>query len=240
MLTCFVIDDEPHAIDVLTKYIKRTPELQILGSEEDSLKGLTAVQNLLPDVTFLDIDMPNLNGLELSNLLNGKTMIVFTTASATHAIDAYTRNAADYLLKPIAYERFLLSIVRLRERKNLVRKPENQQSYFFIQSETKSRIVRINFDDIFYVESLNNYVIIYHGNEKTIAYVTLKELNLLLPANRFSRVHKSFVVNNHKIRSIEGNKITLSGKPEAAIFIGNTYKADFLNTVQGLSIKRNL
>jgi DNA-binding LytR/AlgR family response regulator len=233
MLNCYIVDDEQHAIDVLAKYIARTPGLVLSGSNTDPINGLTVVRAIQPDIIFLDIDMPGLSGIEFLHLLYEKSGVVFTTAMPQYAVEAYLHNLSDYLLKPITYERFLNCILRQRDRV-----PSADNDHFFVRCELKSKIVRINCSDVIYVESLNNYVMIHYNDEKTIAYITMKEVLNFLPGRNFSRIHKSFIINNNKISSITGNQVFLTGKKDA-ITIGQTYREEFLNKIGERTLRRS-
>jgi DNA-binding LytR/AlgR family response regulator len=241
MLSCYIVDDESHAVDVLTKYVARTPGLTLAGSNNDPVTGLNEVRIISPDIIFLDIDMPGMSGIEFLHMLTEKSAVVFTTALTAYAVEAYIHNLTDYLLKPISYERFLNCIGRQEAR--LANNRQQQQvvarDYFFVQCELKSKMVRINFGDISYVESLNNYVIIHQNNQKNIAYITLKEVLDFLPDTQFTRIHKSFIINDDRIHSIVGNQVYLTGKELQAIAIGQTYREGFFNKVSLRSLKRH-
>ena len=240
MLNCYIVDDESHAIDVLARYIKKTDGLELAGSNEDPVKALMEVKEVAPDIIFLDIDMPVLTGNQFSKLVSENTCVAFTTASPDHAVDAFTDNVADYLLKPISYERFLKCIGKVERSLKTAKPAVVNDEYFFIQCEMKSKLIRMSFEDISYIESLNNYVIIYHNGQKHISYITLKEICDFLPNQNFSRVHKSFIINDKKIKAIEGNQIFLTEKTESIITIGNAYRENFLNKIMNKSLKRKV
>jgi len=239
MLNCYIVDDELHAISVLERYIAKTPGITLAGSSNDSVTGLDSVKQIKPDIIFLDVDMPGLSGLEFLQLLTDKSGVVFTTASAVHAVEAYSNNLSDYLLKPISYERFLNCILKQQNRLGSDKKPVVNSDHFFVQCELKSKIIRIAFSDIQYVESLNNYVMIFHNDQKSVVYITMKEVLEFLPAQHFSRVHKSFIINDNKIQTIVGNQIGLTGKEQRSITIGQTYRETFFNKINGKILKRH-
>jgi len=241
MLNCYIVDDELHALNVLSDYIIRTPNINLVGKCDDPLLALQEINDIVPDVAFFDIEMPNISGIELSKLVKKEISIIFTTAHPNFAVDAFDCGSYDFLLKPIKYERFLRSIQKIAEiRKVLNQDPvaHFQKDHIFIQSGLKGQMIRINLEDIVYIESLNNYIIIHVNNEKYIVYLTLKETLETLPANWFSRIHKSIIVNDDKIKSIEGNRVIIDDKTKLAI--GSTYKDAFLEKISKNLVKRKL
>lgn len=217
MLTCYIIDDETHAIKSLKTYVEKTPLLHLLGYNENPLAALASFQesSTYPDITFLDIDMPQISGLELSGMLNGHTAVVFTTAHPGFALEAFELNISDYLLKPIAYPRFLKCIQKLSEQVNAKRNSEKdpKEDFIYIQSEGKGKLIRIAINDIIVVESQKNYVAITTPVKKFLTYLTLTEIEEKLPPV-FLRISKSFIVNTSKINLVEGNKIVLNASQE--------------------------
>ncbi len=234
MLSSYIVDDEFHAIELLSDYINQTPGLKLNGSSLNAIEALHELSNHLPDILFLDIDMPYLSGLELFKLIDSRVQVVFTTAHANYAVDSYNLNASDFLLKPIRYERFVNCFNRIVD--NLAQKtsPVGSSSnidYIYIQSGLKSKIIKIIFDDILYIESLNNYLVIYLLHEKHIVYLSLKEILERLPEAQFSRIHKSFIINYTKIRVIEGNRVFVSSHLPP-FNIGAQFKEKFFEKVE--------
>lgn len=237
MLSCYVIDDEPHAIKSLTAYINRTPALELLGSSEDPLEALSVLQkeNKFPDITFLDIEMPQLSGLELGRLLKDKTAVVFTTAHPNFAVEAFELDISDYLLKPISFERFIKCITKIRDR--ILEKRINQVNdpFFYIQTETKGKLIKLQFDEIIYMQSQKNYLSIATKHKKHLTYLTLSEIEEKLPPF-FLRVSKSFIVNTDKINRLEGDEVFLEDEINA-ITIGTSYKESFAAFMKEHTIK---
>jgi len=243
MLNCYVVDDELHALNVISDYIARTPNTSLVGRCDDPVAALQEINDIMPDIAFVDIEMPNISGLEFSKLVRKEISIIFTTAHPNFAVDAFDYGSYDFLLKPIKYERFLKSIQKVAEiRKSLSLSHDmlthSQKDHIFIQSGLKGQMIRINLEDIIYIESLNNYIIIHLSNEKYIVYLTLKETIETLPSNWFSRIHKSIIVNDDKIKSIEGNRVIIDDKIKLAI--GSTYKDSFLEKISKNLVKRKL
>lgn len=232
MFTCYIVDDESHAIETLASYIKKAPGLELLGSSTNPLEALELINNTVhPDITFLDIDMPQLSGLDLAGLINDRTKVIFTTAFPDYALGAFEKNAADYLLKPISFERFLNSVKKVGEQIKTQKPNHPANDHIFIKTNIKGKVTRLNFTDIVYVESIKNYVIIFTADEKMITYLTMKELEAALPSERFFRVHKSYIVNAERIKTVNGVNILLQNN--ISIPLGQIYKAalqDYINT----------
>ncbi|MVT11409.1 LytR/AlgR family response regulator transcription factor [Chitinophaga tropicalis] len=238
MISCYIVDDEKHAIQVLAKYIEQTPGLLLMGTSENPLEALQIFREKgYADITFVDIDMPQLSGIDLSELLHDKTSIVFATAYDKYAVQAFEKNAIDYILKPISYERFLKCINKQNSR--IVKSPQeeedNSRGHFYIQYEMKGKIVKLAYEDVVQIQALKNYVIIHAHNGKYITYLTMKEMEESLPPAIFMRVHKSFIVNLTKVVAIDGNLIQLKDKME--LTLGVSYKEAFFNRLNEKMIK---
>lgn len=239
-MKCFIVDDEAHALEVLARYVEKTPGLELAGTEENPLVALNIITEAkeVLDITFVDVDMPQLSGVELAELINTHTTVVFTTAYPDYAFQAFEKNAVDYLLKPISYERFLKAIHKVKERfagKNIADDTKDGRDHFFVKSEIKGKIVRVDLAAIDYIEALQNYVRIHSGSDTLTTYLTMKEVEENLPENKFSRVHKSFIVNSAKVRALEGNQIILSNK--SVIPLGANYRTTFMETIMPKLIK---
>lgn len=227
MITCYIVDDEAHAIQILTRYVEQTPGLVLAGSEDNPLLALQAISTgqVSPQLVFVDVDMPQLSGVELAELLSPFSRVVFTTAYEAYALQAFDKNAVDYLLKPITYERFLKTVQRIQQSPSPL-PGQGEQEFFFIKSEVKGRITRIDLKDVLYVEALENYVRIHTVQGKHITYLTMKEMEAYLPKADFLRVHKSYIVHTPYVRAVEGNQIMLDNKD--TIPLGAIYRAEFL------------
>jgi DNA-binding LytR/AlgR family response regulator len=218
-LTCIIIDDEPVARKVLQEFIGEIDYLELTGQAENPLKAMALLQDNDIDIIFLDINMPKINGIDFLKTSKFSSNIIITTAYPVYAVEAYGLDVLDYLVKPIAFERFLKACNKVKElkaQKNLMpAQPNNSNDHFFIKSE--NQIEKVFYDDLLYAEAMLNYVMLYTNSKKMMVYITIKGLEEQLPAEIFIRVHKSFIVNINKIRSIEGNildigneKITIS------------------------------
>ncbi|MGZ3756325.1 MAG: LytR/AlgR family response regulator transcription factor [Mucilaginibacter sp.] len=240
MITCYVVDDEQHAVEILCDLITETPGLKLTGFTTNPSVALdTIISTEAPDLTFVDINMPKLSGMELAQMINNYTRVIFTTAYDQFAVEAFEKDAFDYLLKPITNDRFLKCITKYK--KQLLKTPPAQQDgYFYIKGDVKGKIIRINLKDIIYVEGALNYVLIYTTDGKKHAtYLTMEEMMNALPETAFSRIHRSFIVSNDKIKSASGGDITLYNN--ASLVIGDSYKKSFFEKLSQntLKTKRN-
>lgn len=228
MLRTVAIDDEPLALQLVVSYINQTPFLDLVGSFTNPLEALTFLQENEVDFVLLDIRMPDLSGTKLAALLKDGPKVVFTTAYQDYAIEGYKLDVVDYLVKPFSYESFLGSAIKVKERLGATtNKPvviEGNSDFLFIKSDYKVR--RINLSDILYLEGLKDYVKVFMvGQPKPLlSQVTMKQLETKLPADKFMRVHKSFIVNLNKIEIIERNRIVFG---QEYIPVGDQFKSAF-------------
>ena len=225
-IKCLIIDDEPLAIRLLEDYISKTYFLEFRFSTVNPLIGLQKMKEESYDLVFLDIQMPELNGMDFLKIIKNKTPIILTTAYSDFALESYEYGVVDYLLKPISYDRFYKSVLRVKDRflENSSEKSNIEENdFFFVKSEGKK--IKVNFQEILYIEGLRDYVNIKTTAEEFIILENLKNLENLLP-KYFKRIHKSYIVNLQKITSIDGNKVFIEKIP---INIGETYKVSFQN-----------
>ena len=235
-LTCAIIDDEPLAISLLESYVNKTPFLQLVGKFNSALNALSELSTQPVDLLFLDIQMPELNGLEFSRILKADTRIIFTTAFEQYALDSYKVNALDYLLKPISYPDFLKAANKALQWYELVKGNkgnENNTESIFIKTEYK--LVQVELRKILYIEGLKDYVKIFIEDEPhpILSLMSIKSLEELLPSNRFIRVHRSFIVQPEKIKVIERNRIVFG---KEYIPISDNYKQKFMEFLSQRSL----
>lgn len=234
IIKCAIVDDEPLAVELLASYAKKIPFLELSGKYSNATDALHGITEQPVDLLFLDIQMPELNGLELSKMIPETTRVVFTTAFNQYAVDGFRVNALDYLLKPISYADFLdasnkaLQWFQLVQQQGEPAAAEEIKS-IFVKSEYK--LLQINLDDIRYIEGLKDYVKIYteQSPHPILSLMNMKAIEQMLPASRFIRVHRSFIVQKSKIREIERNRIVFGN---VYIPIGDSYKQafqDFIN-----------
>ncbi|MBJ6141943.1 LytTR family DNA-binding domain-containing protein [Hymenobacter sp. BT559] len=238
MISCLVVDDEQSAVDLLCAFIKKTPFLTLVGATTNPLEVLSLLQAQPVDLLFLDIHMPQLSGLDLLRLLPSHTRVILTTAYSEFAVQGFELEALDYLLKPIAFERFLKAAQKARPAVAPPSAPLEAPAadYVFVKTESRGKMAKVDFADIVYVEGLKNYVAIQTDSERIVTLLNLKDLEDRLPARQFMRVHKSYLVSLDKIRALDGNQIFLKGT-NTFVPLGDTYRSAFLDTLQVMGRK---
>lgn len=232
MIRCIAIDDEPLALRQLADYIAKTPFMELAGKCESAMQAIEMLENTPVDLLFVDINMPDISGMEFVKSLESPPMIVFVTAYSEHALEGFRVNAVDYLLKPIGYSDFLKSANKVKALfETQHQKPDEVKSskeFLFIKSEHK--LLRINFDDIKYIEGMNEYIRLHLTNAKPVmTLLSMKAIEEQLPTDRFMRVHRSYIVNLTKISVIERSRIIFDEK--VYIPISEQYKAKFQNYI---------
>jgi two-component system response regulator LytT len=228
MITAIAIDDEPLALQLITGYIEKTPGLNLLGRFDNPIDATDFLSNNRVDLVFVDIQMPDLSGIEFTRLIEKGPKVIFTTAYEKYALEGYKLEIVDYLLKPFSYEEFLAAVQKAQRLIKLERKvPEKveaNEEFLFLKSDYK--IKRINFNDILYIEGLKDYVKIYTQNypRPVLSLSTMKLLESKLPESKFMRVHRSFIVNLAKIETIERSRIVFG---KTYIPVSDQYKEKF-------------
>lgn len=218
-LKCIIIDDEPVARKILKEFIDEIDFLELIGQVENPLKAMQLLQDNKIDLVFLDINTPKINGIDFLKHSKTSANVIMTTAYSEYAIEAYGLDVLDYLVKPIAFERFLKACNKAKEistlRKNIDMNSQSIADHFFIKCN--NQIEKVLYQDLLYAEAMLNYVMLYTNSKKMLVYLTIKNLEEQLPSSIFIKVHKSFIVNKTKIKSIEGvildigvQKITIS------------------------------
>lgn len=212
-INCIIIDDEPLARVGLKEYIADIDFLNLLGEFDNPLGATSLLGNGEVQLLFLDIQMPKITGLEFFKTLTNPPAVIFTTAYPQYALEGFEVNALDYLVKPISFDRFLKSAMKAKEFYEVRQKnkaeitPGSAEGYFFIKADNK--LVKIFFDDILFVEALQNYVTVHTTDKKYISYLTIKSVEDYLPSDRFLKVHKSYIIAAAKVDSIDGNEIRM-------------------------------
>lgn len=240
MLSCIIIDDEDHAIELLTLYISRTPYLKLVYATNNPIEGLEFIKNHNPDLIFLDIHMDQLSGPQVVKMLKEKSKVIFTTAYADYAIDAFEDGVTDYLLKPISFERFLKATQKIFDRKLTDTKPSSkpETNDIYVKVENKGKMIRVKFDEIMYVEGLRNYIGFHTTSGLVMGLLTFKEVEDSLPDSKFIRIHKSYIIALDRIVGIDGNEVVLrTDKKEIKLPIGITYKEKFLSMINEVGKK---
>jgi DNA-binding LytR/AlgR family response regulator len=226
MLRCIIVDDESGAIEVLTRYVNKTPELEMVRSFRDSIEALTFLASNQADLVFLDIDMPNLDGMQLSELIRDKDIqVIFCTAYSEFAVESYEKDAIDYLLKPIAYERFLRAVKKaLKVHSNRIKGDTSHRLFL----KSGPRIHHVDSRDVLYMEKKGHYVVFHTPKGELLSRMNMNDLMSTLPWDNFVRIHRSFVVAIDKIDTIQKHVVIIKGK---RIPIGESYRDDFFRRI---------
>jgi two-component system, LytTR family, response regulator len=233
MIKCVIIDDEQPAIDILENYIKRIPFLQIMGSSTNPLLGLEIIEKYKPDLVFLDVQMDEMNGIDVMQIIDPGIKVIFCTAYSEFAVTSYELNAVDFLMKPIPFERFAKAVKKIKSTDNTLRPGETDNlsnDYIFVKTEQKGKMIKIELNDIDFIEAMSNYIAFHRGASKTLVYSSMKEIEEYLAGSSFMRIHKSYIVALNKIVSIDNNCVVLKNRPER-IPVSNTYKNAFMQTL---------
>jgi DNA-binding LytR/AlgR family response regulator len=220
-LRCIIVDDEPVARKVLKEYIDDIAFLEVIGEADNALKAQPLLDKESVDLMFLDINMPKLTGLEFLRTSTSLPMVIITTAYTEHALDGFTLDVMDYLVKPFSFERLLKACNKAKDYHQLRLKADKvggSEDYFFVKCN--GRIEKVFYDELLFIEASLNYVTLHTVNSRMIVYLTIKGIIECLPADRFIKVHKSYIVNLQKISSIEGNIVHI-GKAEIPISQNN-------------------
>ena len=241
-LRCFVVDDEPLAVKMLENFIERTPFLELAGSFTDPVLALSEIRTQAPQIVFLDIQMPDLSGMELSRMIPDGTRIIFTTAFKQYAFESYEVSALDFLLKPIRYQKFLEAAEKAREWFTLkeaasaapASAPETKSSTFF---KVDGALRKVEYDDILFIEGMKDYVMVYLASQRQplVTHVTMKAMEEMLPAG-FMRIHRSFIVALDKVASVSGTGDVKVG--DRLLHVSDAYRDAFDTYLREHSIAR--
>jgi len=231
-LNCIIIDDEPLAADLLASYAKKTLFLNLIGVFSSAVEGVKAIRENKVDLIFLDIQMPELSGLEFAKILPKETKIIFTTAFSQYAIDGYKANAIDYLMKPISYDDFLDASNRALDWFQTTHQAENASTDRFIFVKSEYKLVKIMFDDILYIEGVKDYVKIYLNNDHKpiMTLMNMKKIEESLPKPEFMRIHRSYIVHMKKIDGIDRFRVVIG---DAVLPISDSYKTILQDYLDG-------
>ena len=237
-INCVIVDDEPVARNILETFVAKIPNLNLVKSCKNAMEAFEIANSQNIDLFFLDINMPDISGLSLAKTINKKSKIIFTTAYREYAVDGFDLQAVDYLLKPIAFDRFLQAVNKFFETQSVISKQVEiketsvKNDYIFVRSERK--MVKMNFDEILYVESLSDYIKIHTIDAVLVTRETISNLEMKLPSLQFLRIHRSYIVNLKKIDSYTNEFIEIE---KNAIPISRTYKENVLKKLAKNSLK---
>jgi len=222
-MNCIIVDDDEMSRTIVKHFVEQTQSLNLVGICSDAIQAANTLQNTSVDVIFLDVEMPEMTGIELVKSLTIKPQVVIITSRADYAVEAFEYSITDYLVKPISYARFLKAVDRVRDTHDY--QPSTAGSLQDIYIKTDAKIVKINLKDLLYVEALADYVILHTGSARYIVHSTMKGIEKKLSDGSFARVHRSYIINTGKIESIEDLSVLINKK---YIPIGASYKESFL------------
>ncbi|WP_066839154.1 LytR/AlgR family response regulator transcription factor [Rufibacter ruber] len=241
-LTCLAVDDEPLALDLMRSYISKIPFLQLVQTCSSALEAMAVMQQQPIDLLFLDIEMPELTGVQFVQSLSHRPAVIFTTAYPQYALEGFSLDAVDYLLKPIPFDRFLRAVNKVHERAQLQQQlvapapvmpsaPAENEDFIFVKADYKT--LRVNLKDILFIEGLKDYVILHTINRKIITLLSMNKLMEKLPEHDFARVHRSYIVSLPHIEAIEKSRIKIK---EQEIPIGDSYREEFMRWVESKNL----
>lgn len=246
MIRCLVVDDEPLALHIVEDYISKVPFLTLVKSTTNPIEALNMVQEGSVDLVFLDVQMPELTGIQFLKISNGKAKMVLTTAYPEYALEGYELDVVDYLLKPIAFDRFFKAVQKAQailrpsagvpaavEQAQPQQQPQSDFMSDFIFVKSEHKIQKVYLRDILFIEGLKDYISIFTPQERIITLQNMKKMEDALPERHFVRVHKSYIVSLNKIDSIERSRIWIGDK---IIPVGDTYRDDFFKIVDGKNV----
>jgi DNA-binding LytR/AlgR family response regulator len=226
-----IVEDEPFAMQLVKEYVEKTPDLELLQAFSNPIQALDFIQTNAVDLVFLDINMPDLNGMELSKIIKGKTKIIFTTAYEDYALESYKVQALDYLLKPFDYGEFMEAVQKAIDYFKLIRNQKGDSPFIYVRADHRQYKVMLN--ELLYIENLKNYVIFrMQDGSKIMALMSLKSLQESLPTN-FCKIHRSFIINLDHLQSVETNHVKID---EQQIPISESHKKDFKSRMNRKSV----
>jgi two-component system LytT family response regulator len=231
-INCLIVEDEPLARNLMVEYVKKVPYLNLVDACPNAMKAMEVLKKNPVDLIFLDIQMPEITGITLLKILSSKPMVIFTTAYSEYALEGYELDVVDYLLKPVTFERFLKAVEKANSRMPAAKvaispgQPAGQP-FVFVKDGTK--LVKVVFNDILYIEGLKDYVTIHTRQQKITTLQRMKHLEEQLPADAFIRIHNSFIVNIKAIDSIHKNEVQIG---QALLPISDSYRKSFKEFVE--------
>jgi two-component system, LytTR family, response regulator len=228
-IRCIVVDDEPLAVELLADYLQKTPGMQVVLKTTHVLDALHSVQQGNVDLLFLDIQMPELTGIQFMKIIRNACPVILTTAYAEYALEGYEYDVVDYLLKPVTFERFIVAVEKAKRRLEQATPKEMPQPVEHIFIKTEYRIQKIDLDDILYIEALRDYIAIHTPAGKILSLESLRNMEEILPAASFIRIHKSYIIHQKKIEFLERGKVIIN---KQYLPIGDTYREKFLSRIK--------
>ena len=235
-MNCIAVDDEPLALDIIEAYVNKHPELSLVARCNNAAEASEVLKTHKVDLMFLDINMPEISGLSFVKSLEKKPLFIFTTAYPDYAVEGFELNAIDYLLKPIAYDRFEKGVEKAKEYYKIkqnadVAETDLESDYIFVKANQK--LIKLAYSDIYYVEAFADYVKIFLADKKIVTLQTMKNMEKKLPEDMFTRVHRSFIVNRKLVQSFSTSMCEVK---DVKIPIGKNYKEVFVGLMKSNNI----
>lgn len=228
-MTCIAIDDEPLALEIIQRFASKVQSLELVATFQNPVEAVEFLQEQPVDLIFLDIQMPDLSGMQFIQSLSVRPLIIFTTAYAQYAIDSYELDAVDYLLKPILFDRFLKAVNKAQKsvQQHSPEAAEPSENYLFVKSDT--RYFKVNYEDILYIEGMRDYVALHTPQKKILTLMSMTKMLEKLPARMFMRVHKSYIIGLQHITLVQSSRVLIG---DTEIPISNSYREDFLAFIE--------
>jgi DNA-binding LytR/AlgR family response regulator len=232
-MNCIIIDDDKFSTKIIAEFVEKTDELNLIETYESAVDGINYLSSKSAgeiDILFLDIEMPEMSGLDLLKTLSVLPQVIIYSSQEKYALESYEYNVTDYLLKPVTYTRFLKAINKVKENKE--RKDDITKSSSEIFIKNNSSLVRVKYEDILWIEALENYVVVNSFKDKYTIHFTMKAISDKMPSDKFVRVHRSFIVNLSKIKVIEDNSVVIKTEAGSKVIpIGKSYKDKLMNDI---------
>lgn len=222
---CVIVDDEPLAVGLLVQYVEKTPGLTVVFKTTHVLEALQVIEQGEADLLFLDIQMPELSGMQFMKLIGNRCKVILTTAYTAYALEGYEYDVVDYLLKPFSFDRYMMAVIKAKERLE-TKQPvvvKELPDHIFIRAEY--RIQKLDLDSIFYIEALRDYIGFHTPGGKILSLESMKKMEATLPADTFIRIHKSYIINRNKIEFLDRGKVVINGH---YLPVGETYREKFM------------
>jgi two-component system, LytTR family, response regulator len=222
---CVIVDDEPLAVGLLVQYVEKTPGLTVVFKTTHVLEALQVIEQGEADLLFLDIQMPELSGMQFMKLIGNRCKVILTTAYTAYAVEGYEHDVVDYLLKPFSFDRYMMAVIKAKERLE-AKQPvvvKELPDHIFIRAEY--RIQKLDLDSIFYIEALRDYIGFHTPGGKILSLESMKKMEATLPAEKFIRIHKSYIINRNKIEFLDRGKVVINGH---YLPVGETYREKFM------------
>ncbi len=229
MMNCIVVDDEPLARDILVDFIGKVPFLKLKASCKNGFEALNVLQKEKIDLIFLDIQMPDMSGIQLYESLSYRPLVIFTTAYSNYAVTGFDLDAVDYLVKPFAFQRFLKAVNKAREQFKPREPHSSDVSHDFMFVKDGTKIIKVVYDEILYLEGMKDYVkIVLKEKKMVMPLISMQNIMEKLPQGQFVRIHRSYIVSLSKIETVEKNRVVIAGK---WLPIGNSYKNSLMEVL---------